>query len=137
MRFIDAPFLGRTTGYSVTATLRPTARLQSELRLTTNRFVDVRTGTEAFNIKILYGKSTYQLTPRLLLRNIFESNTLNRSELVNLVATYRVNAGTAFIAGYDDRYREDAGLSRVEGTDLQYHRTNRAIFAKLQYLYRR
>lgn len=142
IRFTDAPFLGRTTVYSATAVLRPTARLQSEVRLNSTRFIDVRTNTPAFDVKIYYAKSSYQLTPRLLVRNILEVNTLNRTLLVNLVGTYRVNAGTVFFVGYDDRYRGDASLlGRTEpdrsesGTSRQ--RTSRAIFAKLQYLYRR
>ena len=142
IRFIDAPFLGRTTVYGATVVLRPTARLQSEIRLSSTRFIDVRTNVPAFDVKIYYAKSSYQLTPRLLVRNILEVNTLNRTLLVNLVGTYRVNAGTVFFVGYDDRYRGDASLlGRTEpdrsesGTTRQ--RTSRAIFAKLQYLYRR
>ena len=64
-------------------------------------------------------------------------NTLNRTLLVNLVGTYRVNAGTVFFVGYDDRYRGDASLTGRTGFDTGRQRTSRAIFAKLQYLYRR
>lgn len=142
VRFVDAPFLGRTTVYSATAVFRPTARLQSEVRLNSTRFIDVRTNVPAFDVKIYYAKSSYQLTPRLLVRNILEVNTLSRTLLVNLVGTYRVNAGTVFFVGYDDRYRGDASLvgqtdpDRPE-RDTSRQRTSRAIFAKLQYLYRR
>ncbi|MGE0394779.1 MAG: DUF5916 domain-containing protein [Vicinamibacterales bacterium] len=142
VRFVDAPFLGRTDVYSATVVLRPTARLQSEVRLSSTTFTDVRTNTQAFDVKIYYAKSSYQLTPRLLVRNILEVNTLNRTLLVNLVGTYRVNAGTVFFVGYDDRYRGDASLTgraTFDGAreDAGRQRTSRAIFAKLQYLYRR
>ena len=137
IRFISTPFLGHTSVYSATVVLRPTARLQSELRLQSTRFTDVRTNTTAFDVKIYYAKSSYQLTPRLLVRNILEVNTLNRSLLVNLVATYRVNAGTVFFVGYDDRYRGDASITGRTSPDDGRQRTSRAIFAKLQYLYRR
>lgn len=137
VRFIDTPFLGRTTVYSATVVLRPTARLQSEIRLNSTTFTDVRTNTQAFAVKIYYAKTSYQLTPRLLVRNILEVNTLNRSLLVNLVGTYRVNAGTVFFVGYDDRYRGDASATGRTSPDDGRQRTSRAIFAKLQYLYRR
>ncbi len=137
IRFIEAPFLGSTTVFSTTAVLRPTARFQSEVRVNTTRFVDVRTNTTAFDVKIFYAKSTYQLTPRLLVRNITELNSLNRTVLVNLVGTYRVNAGTVFFVGYDDRYRDFAVAPTGDDRGPGYERTNRAIFAKLQYLYRR
>jgi len=117
VRFVDAPFLGHTTVYSATAVLRPTARLQSEVRINSTRFTDVRTKTQAFDVKIYYAKSSYQLTPRLLVRNILEVNTLSRTLLVNLVGTYRVNAGTVFFVGYDDRYRGDASLIGRIGFD--------------------
>ena len=138
IRIVASPFLGSTTAYNATLVLRPTARFQSEVRLNTTRFLDVRTGSEAFNVKILYAKSTYQLSPRLLVRNIVEFNTLNRTVLANIVGTYRVNAGTVFFAGYDDRYKDfGATTTTAEDRTQGYERTNRAIFAKLQYLYRR
>ena len=59
--------------------------------------------------------------------------------LKTLLATYRLNAGTVFCLGYDDRYRqqelfEEMGDELLLRRDLQ--RTNRAIFTKLQYLFR-
>jgi hypothetical protein len=90
-----------------------------------------------FDVKILRALTTYQFTERLLIRNILETNTLNKTFGVNLLGTYRVNAGTVFFVGYDDRYREGTQInSRIFTTD-EYQRTNRALFAKLQYLYRR
>ena len=58
---------------------------------------------------------------------------------VNFLATYRINAGTVFFFGYDDRYQqfdrfEQMGDELLLRRDLQ--RTNRAIFTKLQYLFR-
>jgi hypothetical protein len=50
--------------------------------------------------------------------------------------TYRVNSGTVFYAGYDDRYREGDAINRTVFPDTAYRRTNRAIFTKVQYLFR-
>ena len=55
------------------------------------------------------------------------------------MATYRINAGTVFFFGYDDHYQqfdrfEQMGDELLLRRDLQ--RTNRAVFTKLQYLFR-
>ena len=104
--------------------VKPVPRLQSDFSLTTSRFVDTRTDREEFDVKILRSQTTYQFTDRLLVRNILEHNTFDRTLGVNLLFTYRVNAGTVLYVGYDDRYRADN------------ERTSRAIFMKFQYLLR-
>jgi hypothetical protein len=58
---------------------------------------------------------------------------------VNLLATYRLNAGTAVFLGYDDHYRQRDQFDQTSdefllATDLL--RTNRAVFTKIQYLFR-
>jgi hypothetical protein len=121
----------------MSSTLRPFSRLQSQLSFNTTRFTDVRTGAEVFDVKILDARTTYQFTERLLLRHILEHNTLNRTLGMNLLATYRVNAGTVFFLGYDDRFRQGDRIDVAAFPTAEYTRTNRALFTKLQYLFRR
>ena len=136
IRFVESPFLGRTVGYSLSSTLRPFSRLQSQLRFNTTRFTEFGTGAEVFDIKIFDARTTYQFTERLLIRNILEQNTLDKTLGVNLLITYRINAGTVFFVGYDDRFRQGDRIDPERyGTDV-YQRTNRAIFSKVQYLFR-
>ena len=96
--------------------------------------------TEVFDVKIFRASTTYQFTDRLLIRNILEHNTFSGTLGVNLLATYRVNSGTVFYIGYDDRYRQgdlifdDDGDPLFFATDLE--RTNRAFFTKISYLFR-
>jgi hypothetical protein len=137
IRFVADPFLGRTTGFRASSTLRPFSRLQSQISLTTSRFTDVRTGTKVFDVKILDARTTYQFTERLLVRHILEHNTLNRTLGLNLLATYRVNAGTVFFVGYDDRFQQSDRITVLPSPTSEYRRTNRAVFTKLQYLFRR
>ena len=92
-----APFLGRGTSGGFNVTLRPAARLQSEVSFDTSRFVDTRAGdVEVFDVKIVRAFTTYQFTDRIQLRNIAEYNTLSTRLGGNLLPTYRVNAGTVF-----------------------------------------
>jgi hypothetical protein len=136
IRFITTPYLGRTAVFNATVTLRPTARFQSLVTVQTTRFTDVRVNRTDFDVKIVRALSTYQFTPRLLIRNIAEFNTLNKTYGLNILGTYRVNAGTAVLVGYDDRYRQGPQLNPRLFETAEYQRTNRALFAKVQYLYR-
>jgi hypothetical protein len=134
------PFLGSGATGTLDVTLRPIARLQSQLSLDTSRLEDARTGNvEVFDIKLYRALTTYQFTERLLIRNILDVNTFADTLGVNLLGTYRVNARTVFYLGYDDHYQQlppfdQVGSGLVLNRELQ--RTNRAIFTKLQVLFR-
>jgi uncharacterized protein DUF5916/cellulose/xylan binding protein with CBM9 domain len=139
IRFIANPFLGRLLVYGMTATFRPFSRLQSVLKVDANRFSDPVNHAQEFNIKIMRSTTTYQFTPRLLLRNITELNTgqgSNHTLFQNILVTYRVNSGTVFYVGYDDRFKEGNAVNAKLFSDPSYLRTNRAIFTKIQYLFR-
>ena len=139
------PFLGRQTSLFSFITLRPFPRLQSDININTRRFVDTLGGGDVFNVKIYRALSTYQFTDRFVFRNIAEYNTLDKTLALNLLLTYRVNAGTVFYVGYDDHHQQADLIERDRDGDgvpdrLYYtserRRTNRALFLKLQYLFR-
>jgi hypothetical protein len=146
--FFDAaaPFLGRESGLGVNVTLRPVPSLQARLSLDTSRFVDAANGNrELFNVNVFRSQITYQATTRLAFRNITQYDTFDETLDLNLLATYRVNAGTVFYIGYDDHYQQgdhiDAdpdrdGVDRPLFAASTLRRTNRAVFAKLRYLFR-
>jgi hypothetical protein len=116
--------------------VRPFSRLQSQISLNTSRFVDPLGNIVVFDIKILRALTTYQFTDRLLVRNIIDRNDYDKTLGVNMLVTYRVNAGTVFYAGYDDHYQQadriNADLLPMTGL----YGTNRAVFTKLQVLFR-
>ena len=136
---VPNPFLGRLMDYGITATFRPFSRLQSVLKLDGNRFRDPVNHAQEFHVRIMRSTTTYQFTPRLLVRNITELNGglgSNHTLFENILVTYRVNSGTVFYVGYDDRYKEGNAVNPQLFSDPTYRRTNRAIFTKLQYLFR-
>ena len=136
IRFVSSPFLGTTSAWDVAIALRPVPRFQSDFSVAASRFRDERQGRQEFDVKILRSLSTYQFTERLLLRNITEHNTLDKTVGENLLLTYRVNAGTVFYLGFDTRYRHGDQINAAVFPNDTYMRTNRAIFTKLQYLFR-
>ncbi len=136
IRFVENPFLGRMFDYSIGLTVLPTSRLNTRFDLDAARFNDMHTGEMVFDVKILRAFTTYQFTDRLLVRNILEHNTGNGKVGINLLFTYRVNAGTAFYIGYDDRLQEGIYLDRERFYNRDLQRQQRAFFTKLQYLFR-
>ena len=136
IRFVENPFLGRMLDYNIGLTVLPTSRLNTRFDLDTARFSDMHTGELVFDVKILRAFTTYQFTDRLLVRNILEHNTGNGKVGINLLFTYRVNAGTAFYIGYDDRLQEGIYLDRERFYNRDLQRQQRAFFTKLQYLFR-
>ncbi len=142
----DNPYVGHQTSLFSFITLRPLSRLQSDVNISTRRFTDIYGGSgQVFDVKIFRALSTYQFTERLLFRNIAEYDTWEKTLALNLLFTYRVNAGTVFYAGYDDHYqqadlierdRDGDGIADFLFTTTDRRRTNRAVFLKLQYLFR-
>ena len=148
VRYQVNPFLGRGGSGGMFITLRPASRFQSQINVNVSRLLDPRNEDAlVFDVKIVRALNTYQFTDRLTLRNIAEFNTLERTVGLNLLVSYRVNAGTVFYIGYDDRYQQ---ADLILGDDLDgdgisdylfpsvtaLERTNRAFFTKFQYLFR-
>ena len=136
IRFSDTPFLGRSTGGRVMIGLRPFSRLQSSISVNLSRLVDPRTDAEVFDVKIFRTETTYQFAERLLLRNIMEYDTFDRTLDANLLVTYRVNSGTVFYVGYDDHYEQGNRIDPVLFPTNEFRQTNRAFFTKFAYLFR-
>jgi len=106
------------------------------MNIQTSSFVDTRTDVQEFAIRIYRSTTTVQLTRRLLVRSILDHNSYNRTFGGNLLVTYRVNAGTAFYVGYDDRLRQGDRINASVFPSADYLHTNKAVFAKLQVLFR-
>ena len=142
----DSPYLGADGGFVVFVNARPIPRLNSNVNIVTNRFVDPSLGDAlVFDVKVARALTSFQFTDRFLLRNITEYNSLDKKFGLNLLFTYRINAGTVFYAGYDDRYRQadrieldldGDGITENPWASTAFRRENRAIFVKFQYLFR-
>lgn len=137
----ENPYLGRTKQTRLSTVLRPTPRLTSQVDLNTSRFTDIRVGSkEVFDVKVLRAFSTFTFTDRMLVRNITEYNSFSRKIGLNILLNYRLNALTVFYAGYDDHYRQADLIPDLMDDEFfpatAFRRTNRAVFMKLQYLFR-
>ena len=134
--FGESPFLGRSTNSNISFFLRPTSRLRTELRALVSRFVNPANNAAIFDVKIYRWRANYQFTDRLLLRHILEHNTFDGTLGNNLLLTYRINTGTVFFLGYDDRYQRGFDVEPTFFPTRHLERTNRAFFTKISYLFR-
>ena len=136
IRYLDAPFLGRSTQGTVSVSFRPVSRLRTELRTVFSRFVDPGAEEAIFDVKIFRWRATYQFTDRMLLRHILEHDTFTGTVGNNVLLTYRVNAGTVAFLGYDDRFQQGDLIDNGLFPTTRLARTNRAFFMKIAYLFR-
>lgn len=136
IRYGNSPYLGRTYGGSASVTLRPGPRLEANVSGNFSRFLEPRTGARVFDVQLYRLRATYQFTDRLLLRQIIEHDTYAGKLGVNLLLTYRVNAGTVLFVGYDDRAQAGRKFDDELYPDSALRRTSRALFMKIAYLYR-
>ena len=136
IRYLDAPFLGRSTQGTVSVSFRPVSRLRTELRTVFSRFVDPGAEEAIFDVKIFRWRATYQFTDRMLLRHILEHDTFTGTVGNNVLLTYRVNAGTVAFLGYDDRFQQGDLIDDRLFPTTRLARTNRAFFMKIAYLFR-
>ena len=134
--FGDNPYLGQTTAVNVNVSMNPTSRLSTRLMAMSSRFINPMGNEQVFDVKIYRSLTTYQFTERFLLRHIMEHNTLALTLGNNILLTYRINAGTAAFLGYDDRYEGGNRISDTLFLSRALQRTNRAVFAKVSYLFR-
>ena len=144
--FFLGPFLGHQISWNVNASVRPTERLQTELRFDRRRLTDPgNNDAEIFDVRILRATTNLQITDRLGLRNIAEFNSQDETVDFNVLFNYRVDAGTVFYLGYDDHFqqadliegdRDGDGLEEQLFFTTGQRRTSRAFFIKLQYLLR-
>ena len=144
------PFLGREYSLFSFVSFRPVSRFSSQININTSHFTDakgffipeVNKGERdedglIFKVNLFRAQSTYQFTDRLLFRNITEFDTYDQTLGLNFLVTYRVNSGTALYIGYDDHYQQRAQFEdQTNFPGAGYQQTNRAVFTKLQYLFR-
>ena len=139
----DDPLLGKETRININFNVRPFTRLSSTLQVNMSHLKRFGSGESLVDAKIFRSVTNFQFTDRWALRMILERNTEiverdtdENTFAANVLATYRVNAGTAFFIGYDDRYAQGDTIAGGHFQTTARERTNRAIFTKLQYLFR-
>ena len=121
------PFGGTNRSRSIRVGLQPNANLSGNVNY---QYVDFTraTGGRVFDVHILNLRTTYQFTPRFLVRGISQYDSSRRRVLADLLASYELVPGTVMHAGYGEL------LESVSARP--YQATARAFFFKASYLAR-
>jgi hypothetical protein len=131
-RFIrrsDNPDMGRGHTINLTATLRPTSRLQVDLSFSRARLSSVATSELFYDGYIARTMGVYQFTPELFLRVIGQYDQFNKAIDFYPLLSYKLNPFTIFYAG--------STYSLTDfGSPFGSRETARQYFLKLQYLLR-
>jgi hypothetical protein len=126
----DTPAMGK--GHSIEAgmNLKPTSRLSGSFTWSAARLVDPGTKAEFYDGFILRSLLIYQFSPELFVRAIAQYNSFAETYDLYPLFSYKLNAFTTFYAGMTNNYYEFGSPAGVRSTDRQ-------IFAKMQYLFRK
>lgn len=131
-----APQVGEHIDSSLTVTLKPDAKLNSEFIFLKSRLTSYGGGEELFDQGVVRNRTNYQFTREHAARSIVEYNTLTRRLGVSLLYTFLPRPNTAVYAGYGDRLLNDLDPvthARVHG----FQRERRTVFLKLSHNFRR
>ena len=127
-RSVD-PEMGTGHNISLTATFRPTSRLQVDLAFSRARLSSVATGVLFYDGYISHVVGIYQFTPEVFLRVIGQYDQFNKAIDFYPLLSYKLNPFTIFYAG------STYALSDF-GSQFGVTQTSRQYFVKLQYLLR-
>jgi hypothetical protein len=123
------PEMGTGHNISLTATLRPTSRLQIDLSYSRARLSSVASGVLFYDGHISRVMGIYQFTPEIFLRVIGQYDQFNKAIDLYPLLSYKLNPFTIFYAG--------STLDLADfGSPFGVRQTARQYFLKLQYLLR-
>jgi hypothetical protein len=128
--FYDAfdPFGGTETSRGIQVGLQPNANLSHNVSYNFVTF-ERPDGTRVFDVHVVNLRTTYQFTPRFLIRAIAQFDSARRRVLGDFLASYELSPGTVVHAGY-------GSLMESATTTQPYEATARAFFFKASYLAR-
>lgn len=131
-----APQVGRNIDSSLTVTLKPNDRLNSEFLYLKSRLTAFNTGLELFDQTVVRNRTNYQFTREHAGRSIAEYNTLWRRVSISLLYTFLPRPNSAVYAGYGDLLLNDVD-PRIRDRRDGLHRVRRTFFVKISHNFRR
>jgi len=125
----DTPSLGHGYSYSISATVKPTPRLNVDLSYNFSRLTSLSADTVLYSGDISRMVASYNFTSHLFVRMIGQYDTFAHQLQIYPLVYYKLNPFTIFYAGmtdYMNKFREPYGFKPA----------NREFFVKFQYLIR-
>jgi len=130
----DDPFLGDIVNYGGNVTLRPGANFNQYLGVNHAGMTNPADGGTAYDLYIFNTRSTYQFNEHFFVRGIYQFNTKNSRQLIDLLASFTLIPGTVVQLGYGTLLEEGRWLDgewETDGGDLRALR--KSLFFKTSY----
>jgi hypothetical protein len=124
----DDPYLGSSNTYVVSATFKPSKRLQLGVDLSKQTFWDKADGSGNWDYNVVRQKTTYQVSKTLSFRAIVDYDFFEDKLFGSLLASWVLRPGTVFFLGFDNNYHRNE-FSRLVQDDYN-------IFVKFSYWWR-
>lgn len=124
----DDPYLGYSNTYVVSATVKPSKRLQLGVDFSKQTFWDRAVGAGDWDYNVVRQKTTYQVSKTLSFRSIVDYDFFEKKLFGSLLASWVLRPGTVFFLGFDNNYHRNE-FSRLVQDDYN-------IFIKFSYWWR-
>jgi hypothetical protein len=121
-------FLGTSNTYGLSATIKPSSRLQLGADFSKQTFWRSAGGEKLWDYNVIRQRTTYQFSKTLSFRAIVDYNFFYKEAFGSLLASWVLRPGTVFFLGFDNNY-----LSGADGRLIQ---DNYNIFVKFSYWWR-
>jgi len=121
----DDAFLGTSNTYGLSATVKPSKRLQLGVDLSKQTFWRSAGGERLWDYNVIRQKTTYQVSKTLSFRAIVDYNFFYDRAFGSLLASWVLRPGTVFFLGVDNNYLRDEFGSLIH--------ENYSVFIKFSY----
>jgi hypothetical protein len=121
-------FLGYSNTYGLSATIKPSSRLQLGADFSKQTYWRAAGGEKLWDYNVIRQRTTYQFSKTLSFRAIVDYNFFYKEAFGSLLASWVLRPGTVFFLGFDNNY-----LSGADGRLIQ---DNYNIFVKFSYWWR-
>jgi len=128
------PFLGESFNYSAGIDLQPGEKLSESISFNHAGMKNPENGGVLYDVNIINTRSTYQLNKYFFVRGIYQYNTVNKRQLVDLLASFTLIPGTVVQLGYGTLMEEGSWLGnewRYDNGDIQV--LKKSLFFKTSY----
>ena len=125
---LEDAFLGYSNTYGVSATFKPSKRLQLGADFSKQTFWRSAGGERLWDYNVIRQRTTYQLSKTLSFRAIIDYNFFYDKAFGSLLASWVLRPGTVFFLGFDHNYLQNTGGKLVP--------SNYNIFIKFSYWWR-
>jgi hypothetical protein len=131
------PFQGHIQDTRIGITVQPSGRFSQALSYRRIAFDRASSGGRAYDLDILYSRTTYQFSRRLFVRAIEQFDSSRFRVLTDFLASYELRPGTVAYAGYGSliERREFVDDEWILGRG-DYGTSQRGLFFKASYLHR-